>query len=92
MQIVFSEFFETCLDSFIENLEGAFRPMELVVADFLKHSVELVLSRSFGIIRSVKSCSLLGISVENPEHCAALFDTAFDKLSDDLSGHHSMVR
>jgi hypothetical protein len=27
MQIVFSEFFETCLDSFIENLEGAFRPM-----------------------------------------------------------------
>jgi hypothetical protein len=44
MQIVFSELFETCLDSFIENLEGAFRPMELVVADFLKHLVELVLS------------------------------------------------
>jgi hypothetical protein len=63
MQIVFSEFFETCLDSFIENWEGAFRPMELVAADFLKHSVELVLRRSFRIIRSVKSSSLLGISV-----------------------------
>jgi hypothetical protein len=92
MQIVFSEFFETCLDSFIENLEGAFRPMELVAADFLKHSVELVLRRSFRIIRSVKSSSLLGISVQNPEHCAALFSSAFDKLSDDLSEHHSMVR
>lgn len=92
MQIVFSEFFETCLELFIEHLEGAFRPLELVAADFLKHSVELVLRRSFRIIRSVKSSSLPGISVENPEHCAALFQANFEKLSDDLSEHHSMVK
>ena len=40
MQITFSEFFESCLDKFINHLEGAFRPLELVAADFLKHSVE----------------------------------------------------
>lgn len=28
MQIVFSEVFETCLDNFIDNLEGSFRPMD----------------------------------------------------------------
>ena len=39
MQIIFSEFFETCLESFIQSLEGSFRPMELVAADFFKYSV-----------------------------------------------------
>jgi hypothetical protein len=52
----------------------------------------VVLRRSFRIIRSGKSSSLLGISVENPEYCAALFKTNFEKLSDDLSEHHSMVK
>lgn len=92
MQIVFSEFFGTCLDSFIEDLEGAVRPLELVAADFLKHSVELVLRRCFRIIRSVKSASILDFSVDTPELCAALFTSSFDKLSDDLSEHHSMAR
>lgn len=92
MQIIFSEFFENCLDGFIDNLEGAIRPMELVSADFLRHSVELVLRRAFRVIRSVKSSSIPDYSVENPELCAALFTSAFDKLSDDLSEHHSMAR
>jgi hypothetical protein len=46
----------------------------------------------FRIIRSVKSSSLPGISVENPEYCAVLFQTNFEKLSDDLFEHHSMVK
>ena len=40
MQIVFSDEFDKCLDGFIEKLEGALRPMELVPSDFLKHSVD----------------------------------------------------
>ena len=30
MQIIFSDAFETCLEAFIDNLEGVYRPMELV--------------------------------------------------------------
>jgi hypothetical protein len=40
LQIAFSDFFGICLDNFIEDLEGAIRPPELVAANFLKHSVD----------------------------------------------------
>ena len=92
MQIIFSEFFETCLESFIQNLEGSFRPMEPVAADFLKYAVELTLRRIFRIIRSVKSTSLEGFSVRIPELCAALLTTSFDALAEKLSDHQSMTR
>lgn len=92
LQIVFSDFFENSLDGFIDNLEGAIRPLELVAADFLRHSVELTLRRAFRIIRSVKSSSLVDFSVDTPELCAALFTRDFDKLSEDLSDHQSMAR
>jgi hypothetical protein len=92
LQIVFSDAFGNCLDNFIEDLEGAVRPLELVAADFLRHSVELVLRRCFRIIRSVKSSSLADYSVETPELCAVLFTSSFDKMSYDLSEHHSMMR
>ena len=92
MQIVFSKCFETCLESFIQNLEGSFRPMELVAADFLKYAVELTLRKIFRIIRSVKSTSLEGLSVRTPELCAALFITPFDALAEKLSDHQSMTR
>jgi hypothetical protein len=41
--------------------------MELVAADLLKHTVELVLRRAFRIIRSVKCTSLSDFSVQTPE-------------------------
>ena len=92
LQIVFSDFFGTCLDIFIEQLEGAYRPMELVAADFLKYSVELTLRKFFRVIRSVKSSSIIGFSVEGPELCAQFMTNSFDKLASDLSSHASMVR
>lgn len=92
MQITFSEFFATCLDAFIENLEGAYRPMEVAAADFLKHSVELNLRKIFRIIRSVKGSSLGDIHVQTPEQCAALIISSFDKLAEDLSDHNTRSR
>ena len=92
LQIVFSDFFGTCLDIFIEQLEGAYRPMELVAADFLKYSIELTLRRYFRTIRSEKSSSLSGYSVEGPELCSKFMTKSFEKLAVDLSNHASMVR
>ena len=92
MQITFSEFFESCLGAFINHLEGAFRPLELVAADFLKHSVELTLRRVFRVIRIDKGSSMEGFSVANPELCAQLLITSFDKLAEDLADHHTMSK
>jgi hypothetical protein len=47
LQIVFSDAFENCLEAFIDNLEGVYRPMELVSADFLKQMVEITIMRFF---------------------------------------------
>ena len=41
MHILFSDVFENSLATFICHLEGAKRIMEVVPADFLRHSVEL---------------------------------------------------
>ena len=92
LQIVFSNEFEKCFDPFIEKLEGAVRPLELVPSDLLKHSVELTLRKVFRIIRSVKSSSMPGLNVEGPECCAKFFTDSFKKMSDDLSDHATMAK
>jgi hypothetical protein len=92
LQIVFSDSYAKCFDLFIEKLEGAVRPMELVPSDLLKHSVELTLRKVFRIIRSVKSASLPGLDVESPESCARFFTSSFEKVSDDLSDHATMSK
>jgi hypothetical protein len=70
LQIVFSNFYEKCLNPSIEKLEGAVRPMELVPSDLLKHSIELTLRKTFRIIRSVKSAAMPETNVEGPGNCA----------------------
>jgi hypothetical protein len=55
LHIVFSDSFENCLEAFIDNLEGIYRPMELVSADCLKHMVEITIRRFFRVVRSVKT-------------------------------------
>jgi hypothetical protein len=92
MQIVFSDAYGKCFDVFIEKLEGAMRPMELVPSDLLKHSVELTLRKVFRIIRSVKSTALPDLNIQGPELCSKFFTDAFAKLSDDLSDHGIMTR
>jgi hypothetical protein len=93
MQIVFSESFEACLDQFIDHLEGAYRPLELVPYDFLRFAVELVLRKVFFTIRETRgSCMTGGKSVRTPDNCAAFLTTAFDKLTDDLSDYQTMLK
>ena len=92
MQIVFSDSYGKCFDTFIEKLEGAARPMELVPSDLLKHSVELTLRKVFRIIRSVKSLSIPDLNVQGPDKCAKFFTESFDKLADDLSDHAVMAK
>ena len=47
LEVFLSSEFEGVFDSFISDLEGIDRPMELVAADFLKYSVELNLRKFF---------------------------------------------
>lgn len=91
LQIIFSDAYENCLDAFIDNLEGMYRPMELVAADFLRHMTEVTVRRFFRVVRSVKT-SATQESLATPEKCAAFLTTGFDKLTDVLSDHQSMVR
>jgi hypothetical protein len=92
MQIVFSDAYEKCLDDFIEKLEGALRPMELVPSGFLKYSVELTLRRVFRVIRSVKSSAIPELDVQGPEPCSKFYGQSFDKLAEDLSDHAIMTK
>jgi hypothetical protein len=92
LQIVFSDCYEKCLSPFIEKLEGAVRPMELVPSDLLKHSVEQTLRKIFRVIRSVKSASMPDLDLEGPEKCAKFFTDSFAKTASDLSDHATMAR
>ena len=60
LQIVFSDAFEDSLEVFIDNLEGIYRPMELVSADFLKRTMEITIRRFFRVVRSVKTLATDG--------------------------------
>ena len=91
MQIIFSDAFETCLEAFIDNLEGVYRPMELVAADFLRYSVEMTLRRFFRIVRSVRT-SAAQPSLATPQKCASFLTAAFDRLTETLSDHPLMMR
>ena len=93
MQVCFSNFFGKALESFIDKLEGASRPMELVASDFLKHSVQHNLKRFFREVSSVRGSDVQdGVSFKSPELCAAYLTSLFNKLAEDLSDHPMMVR
>ena len=93
MHLCFSDFFEDCLDAFIDNLEGVCRPMELVSADFLKHSVELNLKRFFREVSTEKGSALpADLSLKTPERCALHLTGLFYKLGMDLADHPLMVK
>ena len=92
LQTCFSDAFGKALESFIDKLEGVCRPMELVPADFLKHSVELNLKRFFREVSTVRGSDLqAGLSFKTPELCSAYLTSLFGKLALDLSDHPLMV-
>ena len=92
LQVCFSDVFGKALESFIDKLEGASRPMELVASDFLKHSVQFNLRRFFREVSTVRGPDVqAGLSFKTPELCAAYLTTLFDKLAEELSNHPMMV-
>ena len=92
LQTCFSDIFGKALESFVDKLEGVCRPLELVPADFLKHSVELSLKRFFREVSTVRGSDLqAGLSLKTPEQCAVFLTGLFDKLALDLSDYPVMV-
>lgn len=91
LQIVFSNSFATCLDVFINHLEGELRPIEAVAADFLRYSIELAVRKFFRIVRSVKGTALSDLSVRTPELCAEFLSALFAKIAADLSVPTTMI-
>jgi hypothetical protein len=83
LHILFSDVYENSLAIFISHLEGAKRIMEVVPADFLRHSVELALRKFFRVIRSVKATALVEMKVGDPEQCATYLTWLFDRLAED---------
>ena len=92
MHILFSDSFEKSLNIFVDHLEGAKRIMEVVPADFLRHSVELALRKFFRVVRSVKATAIVEMKVATPDQCATYLTWLFDRLAEDLSNHLLMVK
>ena len=92
MQILFSDAYESCLEAFIDNLEGMFRPMELVAADLLKYTIEMAFRKVFRVIRSVKATALTDQSLNSPDLCSRFFTETFDNLCENLSDHQAMAK
>jgi hypothetical protein len=83
--VFFSKHFKTCLDDFINDLEGADRPMELVAADFLKYSVEETFRKFFRVIRSERrGPDSIEMPISKPDQCAAYLSSLFKQLSRDM--------
>ena len=83
--IFLSPEFRGVFTDMLDNLEGFMRPLELVSADFLKHSVVQVLAKFFRVVRSQASTYDQAVKLSTPECCAAYLKAAFSKLSSDLS-------
>jgi hypothetical protein len=83
--IFLSPAFKGVFTDMLDNLEGFMRPLELVSADFLKHSVVLALAKFFRVVKSQASTYDPAVNLSTPEFCAAYLKAAFSKLSSDLS-------
>jgi hypothetical protein len=82
--------FGLALDEFIDHLEGSHRIMEVVPADFLKHSVELALRKFFKVVRSVKTSALVDMKVSSPDQC--YLSWLFERFAKDMAFHPKMVK
>ena len=91
LQVIFSDEFSECFREFIDKLHGVSRPMFLVPADLLRHSVEVALRKFFRMVRSVKGSSLPDqLSLKTPALCVAYLKALFDKIAGSLSDFPTM--
>lgn len=88
LQVFFSAAFKDSMKSFLFDLEGDSRPMELVSADLLLFSVEELLRNFFRAVRSERGESMPdNLSLTSPEECALQISVLLEQLSFDLSDH-----
>jgi hypothetical protein len=91
LQVVFSDEFSDCFKDFVDKLHGVCRPMFLVPADLLRHSVEMALRKFFRMVRSVKGSSLPDqLSLKTPSLCASYLKSLFVKIAVSLSHFPTM--
>lgn len=87
LQVIFSNDLTVCYKPFIEDLHEVKRPMQVVVADLLRFSVETTLRKFFRMVRSVKGSSLPDqLSLKTPKLCVDYLNVLFAKLS--VSPYH----
>jgi hypothetical protein len=66
--------------------------MEVVPADYLKHSTELALRKFLRVVRSVKTSALVDMKVSTSHQCATYLAWILERLAEDLSSHPKMVK
>ena len=64
--IFLSPEFNGVFTDMLDNLKGFMRPLELVSADFLKHSVVLVLAKFFRVVKSQANTYDLVVNPSTP--------------------------
>ena len=92
MTVYYSTAYAESFSGFLADLEGYSRPLELVTASYLHHSIEMTLSKFFRVIRTQKGTEDPSLSVSNPEKCAEYLVALLVLLSTDLSNHAERSR
>ena len=92
MVVFFSPFFQGTFSALLLDLEGFKRPLELVSADFLIHSLEVAFGKFFRVVRSQKNSYDTSLDISGPERCSEYLRFLLSELSNDLSDDHKRSR
>ena len=92
MIVYYSTAFAESFSGILADLEGYSRPLELVTASYLHHSIEMTLSKFFRVVRTQKGTEDPTLSLNSPESCAEYLVALLLLLSKDLSNHAERSR
>ena len=92
MVVFYSEAFLGVFSDLLIHLEGFKRPLELVSADYLKHSIEVTVAKFFRVVSSQKNADDPHLILSNPANCAAYFKSLLESLASDLSNDAERAR
>ena len=90
LRVLLSNEFSEVMETFINDLQGTLRPLELVKANLLTYTVEGVIRKFFKVVRSERTgSSPVIIKVKNPNECATYLQSLFHQLKDKLADHQT---
>lgn len=92
MVVFYSSAFLGVFAEILGHIEGFARPLELVSADFLKHSVETELSKFFRVTRSQIHSYDTTMRMSSPKLCALNLTSFINNLVKDLSNDIERAR